>query len=914
LNPAFPLTESQISPVSVQLLNLRNPLTNDFLVPAPRSGGTSIGTDQTISGIVGGNPFVRIRNVQPAEFQQDQFTLKLDHQLKEMNRLSGTFFFANFPGLDPFPDPSSLASPITLRRNDRNRTLAISDTHTFGTSLINEARFGMFLLNNTRRQDDPFLALTNESIGISNPANFYDRTVATTRLGHYVFRNNLSNLSFGGPNDSFNLRDQKSFSVADNLSWIRGSHNIRIGGEVKRHFFATNLPEEQATEFEKWENFTQFLSGLATEADTQFGITDKRFRMNDVSWYMADDWKVSRHLSFNFGVRWDWFGWPVERDGRIGNVDFSAIQNTENPSTAFIVPANVQKTGFSAIDSAIDSARRATNNHTLNGQDLNNFAPRFGFALSPFDNNRVVVRGGYGVFFDRPSAAFINTVFSNYPFLREVEVTYPSRAVPLATAFAQQDPAFPLDRYLPNRLVYQSDGTYVIRDGTTVTRGADGRLNPADLVTGQPATGNIAETFEFRAIDRNLRTPYVQQWNFGLQYEVGRDFLIEARYSGTKGTKLLQATAFNQGYDLNDPNTPDYIFGRFNNAYNAAYQAEVARTGNSNALRGPLRAGASERVRGEGVAFGFPNPVLNKPIDYNLMRPAPNTADTVIIPFEARGPFLGFNIPEAVLLQSSANSIYNALQLNVTKRMSAGIQFNTSYTWSKSIDNNSADPGSTAGGGKPDVPNTGFVVQGDQRNLNMNRAISDFDRSHRLSASFVYDIPSLGAGSQWITGWQLAGFVQVQSGSPFSIFSSEPEATALSHLTSLSRGAGGLYRLGFGRPNINGTLEQLRQRGEDPTEQFFNPAVLVTPMGGFGNLGRNVLRGAAQKRFDISLSKSTQIREDVGLEFRWEVFNAFNNVNFATPGNDLQDTTDFGKVLNTIGGPRVMQFGLKFVY
>jgi hypothetical protein len=246
--------------------------------------------------------------------------------------------------------------------------------------------------------------------------------------------------------------------------------------------------------------------------------------------------------------------------------------------------------------------------------------------------------------------------------------------------------------------------------------------------------------------------------------------------------------------------------------------------------------------------------------------------------------------------------------------MSRGLQFNSSYTWSRSIDNNSADPGSTAGGGRPDVPNVGFVVQGDQRNLRSNRAVSDFDRTHRFSTSLVYELPSFKSASRWAAGWQIAGFMQVQSGSPFSIFSAEPEITAPAHYTSVTRGSGGLYRLGFGRPNLNGTLDQLRQQGPDPTEQYFDASVLGSALGGFGNLGRNILRGGAQKRFDFSLSKITKIREEMGIEFRWEVFNAFNNVNLALPANDLQDSSDFGKILNTVGGPRVMQFGLRFQF
>jgi hypothetical protein len=932
LNPNFPLTEAQISPVALRLLNTINPATNDFIIPSPRAGLARTGSDQTVAQWVGGNPFVQQRNVVPSTFEQDQFTTKLDYQISNDNRLSGAFFFANFPGFDSFPDPSSLASPFTLRRNDRNRTFALSDIHTFSPSLINEARVGYFFLNNTRQLDDPFLALTNDSVGVPNPANFFDDSAGTKRLGHYVWRNNLSNFSFGGPNDSFNKRKQQTFSLSDNVTWIGGANTYRFGAEYKRHIFDTSLPEEQATEFEKFENFTQFLAGRATEADTQFGITEKSFRFQDLSWYLATDLKFRQKLTLNLGVRWDWFGWPEEQVGQIGNFDFAAMTNTENPVAAFIVPKNAQNTGFRAIDASIATSIKADNNHTLNGQDFNNFAPRIGFAFSPFDSNKVVIRGGYGIFFDRPSAAFINTIFSNYPFLREVEVTAPSRALPLETAYSQQDPNVPFAQYLPFRLVYQSNGAYVIRDGTPVTKGADGSNNPIELATGQIARGNIAETFEFRAIDRGLRTPYVQQWNLGFQFEFAKDTLFEARYTGTKGTKLLQATAFNQSYNLNDPNTPVNILKRINDSYDAAYQAEFRRTGNANVLRGPLRNSSDQRERGRGIAFGFPNPILagqaacvngalnvnsNTPIDYNLSTAITCSAANAIgggsiIPFEARGPIFGFNIPEAVLLQSSANSIYHGLQLGLTKRFSRGFQFNAAYTLSKSIDNNSSDPGSTAGGGKPDVPNTGFVVQGDQRNLRTNRAVSDFDRSHRFSASFLYELPF--DGSRLLKGWQVSGFAQIQSGTPFSIFAAEPEVAAAADYLNRTRGSGGLHRLGFGRPNLIGTLEQLRQQGDDPTERFFDATQLGTALGGFGSLGRNVLRNLYQKRFDFGLSKTTAITERVGLEFRWDVFNIFNNVNFATPGNDLQDSTDFGKINNTIGGPRVMQFGLKLKF
>jgi hypothetical protein len=790
-----------------------------------------------------------------------------------------------------------------LRRADRSATVALSDTHIWGANKVNEMRGGMFYLKNSRQLDDPFLGITNESAGIPNPANLYDASNATTRLGHYVGRPGglLERFSFGGPNDSFNRREQRTWTFGDTFSWTADRHAVRFGGEFRRNEFDTNLPEEQATEFEKFDNFTQLLRGLASEADTQFGITDKQFRFSDFNLFVADDWKLSRTLTLNLGVRYEFFGWPTELNGRIGNIDLAALANPENPVNLFIVPQNVQKTGFAAIDAAIDASRKVENNHTLNGQDWNNVAPRLGFSWAASD--KWVVRGGYGIFYDRPSSAFINTVFSNYPFLREVEVTFPGSSVPLASAFSQQDPTYPFNRYLPNKVVRTSgaNGTYQIRDGTQVTRGADGSLNPIDPATGLPFVGNIAETFEFRAIDRDLRTPYVQQYNFGVQRELGANLMLEVRYVGSKGSKLLEAQAFNQGYDLNSPDTPDYIFERFNQAYLAA-----------GSPLGPLNPGATARQRGVGRAFGFPNASLGGAIDYNLAN-----ASGAVINFEARTPILGFNVPEAVLLSNTGRSLYNSVQFNLLKRMSSGVQFNLAYTYSRSKDTSSADPGSTAGGGKPDVPNTGFVVQGDQRNLDANYALSDFDRPHRFSGSFVWDLPGQGA----LRGFRLSGFVQMQSGLPYTIFSAEPELGNASQYGDLVRGSGGLYRLGFGRPSLCGSLDELLQAGDDPTEAAFNKSVLCSPMTaaggypdnqGFGGLGRNVLRGFWQRRVDLSLAKRFGLGAERNVEIRWDVFNVFNTVNYALPNNVIGGSgTDFGKITDSVGGPRVMQLGLR---
>lgn len=907
------LAAGDISNVAFNLMNLKNPVTGGYVIQTPASftdlglvdqAGTrtfQFGTfpNVTTKTLLLQNPLIEVINVESAKFKQNQMTARLDGQLNTNNTLSGTFFFADFPGLDPFPDPSSLVSPFTLRKKDQNRTISISDTHVFSPTFINELRFGYFFLNNTRQLDDPFLTdeFTNEAIGIFNPATVFDNSIATRRLGHFIGRNALSNFSLGGPNDSFNKRKQVTFSFSDNLTYIAGNHNLKFGGEFKRHQYDTNLPEEQATEFEKFETFTQLLTGNGTEADTQYGITDKEFRFKDFGFYITDTWKISNRLTLNAGLRYELFKWPTEKNGRIGNFDVEPFASCftqsgtnalcDNPTSGFLVPNNVKLTGNPVVDGAINVTNIASNRHTLNGEDYNNFAPRVGLAYQV--SEKMVFRGGYGLFYDRPSAAFINTIFSNYPFIREVEITSPSRNVPIDFAFASTPTTIPLNEWLPFRVVRSSGagGSYQIRDNTPATTDARGVPFSGGL------TGNVAETFEFRAIDRDLQTPYVHQWNVGMQYEFAKNFMFSARYVGTAGRNLLQSLALNQGYDLNDTNTPDHIFERFNAAYVAA--------GSPN---GALNAGGTARQRGLGKAFGFFNSALGI-VDLNLAN-----AGGSVIGFEARVPILGFNVPEALLLKSNGYSNYHGAQFGLTKRLSDGLQFDVAYTFSKSLDTMSTDPGSTAGGGKPDVPNTGFIAQGDATNPDNNYGRSDFDRTQRFSVNFLWEIPTAGSNNRFVKGWQLSGFFQAQSGTPFTVFASEPEIGSVSNYNSVTRGAGGLFRPGFGRPNTVCTADQaiLDFSGTAPV---IDNSCFTSALGGFGNLGRNTFRGPSQKRFDIGFAKNTRISERISIEVGFDIFNLFNTTNFANPNNDLQDSGDFGRITSTQGGPRVGQFRAK---
>jgi hypothetical protein len=853
MNPSFALQPQNISPLALALLNAVNPRTGGFLIPAPT--GPVIGREPVV-GIgafttAGGDPVAELRQVIPAEFRQLQGSARIDAKLSTANRLQLSYFAADFPSVDPFPDPSTLASPFPMRKSNRGQVASVGNTHVFGTSVLNEARVGLFTLRNTRRLDDDISGVTSATFGIVNPAQLFDDSPATQRLGHFVNRG--ITWSFGAPNDAFNRREQQTLHFSDALSMTRGNHSIKVGGDFKTHNVRTNLPEEQGTEFEKIEHFQQFLLGFTSEADTQFGFTDKHFLMQDASWFATDDWRVGNKLSVSMGVRWDWFGWPYEKNGYFGNFDPAMVTDSANPINAIIVPSNIRTSEFAAVNAGIAAVTKVDSKHTLNGQDLNNFAPRLGFAYTAAEKH--VIRGGYGLFYDRPSAAFMNTVFSNYPILREIEITVPSRQVPIQNAFSSnvlngQPTAF--DAFFPFRLVYSGGaaGSYSIRDGT-------GRLG----VNG--GAGNIAETLEFRAIDRDLKTPFYQQWNFGWQWELMPSMALEIRYNGSRGHDLLLATALNEPWDLNDPNTPREILDRITTAYRAGGGTATAQDPNA-------------------LGYGYGG---NK-----------NNGPSGVIPSEVRTLYYGFNDAEALYLQSKGRSTYHAVQTSLTKRFSKGYQFHAAYTYSVSKDLMSSDPGSTAGGGRPDTPNSGFSVENDSRDLESNWARSDFDRPHRFSLSSVWNLP-LGS-HPILKDWEIGTYMQFQSGRPFSVF--RPEQ--------------GLLRLGFQRLDFapGATADSVARQAANPEEGWFDKTQLRAATAA-GNTPRNFLRAPGQSRVDLSIGKKIAINGRMRAELRWEVFNLFDTVNFAMPENNF-DSVDFGTVTSTIGGPRVSQLGLRLTF
>jgi hypothetical protein len=268
---------------------------------------------------------------------------------------------------------------------------------------------------------------------------------------------------------------------------------------------------------------------------------------------------------------------------------------------------------------------------------------------------------------------------------------------------------------------------------------------------------------------------------------------------------------------------------------------------------------------------------INQPI--NGVRPFANLSASS--PIRPNAPLL--NITE---ISSGANSSYNALWVTANKRLARGLQFNASYTFSKSIDYNSLN-------------SQGVVVQNsyDPRN---DRGLSDFDARHRFVINALYELPF--SGNRLVEGWQLSSIVQLQSGNPVNL------VTGINTFTGVNNTL---------RPDLVGTITIL----EDPGRWFDTSAFVAptTPTTHFGSLGRNVVIGPGFQNVDFSVLKKTNITESLRAEFRAEIFDLFNHANFGQPGR-IVGTTNFGVITNTrfptgdSGSSRQVQFALKLIF
>jgi hypothetical protein len=269
-------------------------------------------------------------------------------------------------------------------------------------------------------------------------------------------------------------------------------------------------------------------------------------------------------------------------------------------------------------------------------------------------------------------------------------------------------------------------------------------------------------------------------------------------------------------------------------------------------------------------------------------------------------------------VEPRANSIYNALQFRSEKRVRQGLAFLAAYTWSRSIDDDSAVFSGSVGQGIPQDP----------YDFRSDRSLSDFQVEHRFSLSYLYDLP-FGTGRKWFNtsglinrvfgSWQTAGIATMQTGSPFTV-NLEPSGPAMTSLTAFA------YPY---RPDLVGDPNKAGPVAANPgcsapaqihsPNSWFNPCAFASPENPLlGTAGRNILIGPGLNNLDFSLLKNVPFRhEGRRLEFRAEFFNLLNIPHFDIPA-DTFGTPALSEVqsANKYGTrpPRQIQLGLKYVF
>jgi hypothetical protein len=808
--PTFPngVPATSIHPSALALLRIKLD-DGKFLIPTPQADGRYSGS--TIS-----------------TYHEDQFNANADYRVSGKDWLTVKFFFSNAPEFAAIsgvfagtPDNDANVPGFGADRTIDNRVFSVQNIHTFGARTINETRVGYSLVYRNSLGRSP---VKDSDVGITR-AN----ASAYPGLGRISIGTGALVIGNSGTWADIEL-DNSSITLVDILSISQGRHNIRAGGQVILYGNDFNLQLNRRGSV-TFQNFNNFLLGLATNSSNAEGIGSRFLRAADYSLFLQDDWKLSERLTLNIGMRYELDRPPYETRGALATFDPALYQprlevdasgNPVGPPIAGFVQAGNVISQYDVANVPNVDKRIFTN------VDGNNFGPRVGFAFSPLASGRLTLRGGYGVFYSRASLAYLtNTI--NAPPTYAVRRSPAGAVVLLENPFASLPPQDQFPTFVPGTL--------------------------------------SSSTFE-----RRLRTPYFHQYNASLQSALLSNLLLEVAYVGTRGRNLFRNIRINQAR-LASPQYP-----------------------------------ITNVVTGQVIITNTPTNAL------------------------PRAPYQGVDIAGFQQFQNSADSTYNSLQISLTRRLSQGLQLLASYTYSKSIDNASGQNGLDT-----------HITLGNQFDPNANRGVSDFDRTHRLVVSFLWDLPRPAfaerstAGRLLFSDWQIAGITTAMSGQPFDIVDS----------------ASGSFYFGansgvlLSRPSWASGATRDTATSNVPPSYFFNPSAFVRPVvqagqpipssngmavagaqgTDIGNVGRNVLRGPSQFNVDFSVIRRFPIGESKSIEFRAEFFNLFNHVNLAIPisnfnavpttsisstGQIFGDAGDFGRITATSNNPRLIQVAVKF--
>ncbi len=787
----------------------------------------------------------------------DQGIVRIDRYYNEKDRVYGRALIANAEGFSPFGTRNVLGNPRLalpgfgnfLTLNSRNGAMVW--TRTFTPRLIGEGRLGY---NRVSGGQVP----QNAGTSFAQDARLQGLPLLKEEYRGFPRFSIAGYPEFG--DIEFNIvRRSNEYSGEYAFTYVRARHTYKLGGFYRRVQFAPQSFQIPRGQYQFGGSTTGAFSGngfadfLLGHPDTvNLATIDEGYMFsNEYAWFAHTDWRVSKRLTVNLGLRYEFFGSPWEKYDRMSTfhpATRSFIISSHNGKTAdprFVIPV----TGYGQKEIAVTNPAgtfrfpvRTTEEMGLPRgiikNDRNNYAPRFGFAFDPFADGKSAIRGGYGIFYSR-------TMYSTRALLG-TQPPYSNR----------------YQRQLPN-------------GGTPA--------NPVTIANAAASfpTPTLINTSQFPDID--FPAAYVQHWNFTLERALPGSTLLSVSYTGSKGTRLFS-----------------------NRLYN--YPRPGAELGGNV----PGNRGANVNIGIPGGPTGFTG---GPPPELRVQGPAFLRFDALP---EAPGLFYTFQ------MTPNGFSTYHSGSVRLEKRYGSGLALDTSYTWAKSIDNDSLG-----------IP-VADASASDQNPFEKGpeKARSSYDLRHRFVASFAYDLP-LGA-TRILRDWQLGGIVTMESGLPFTV-----------NLNGDYYGIGSSRR---GRPDLAGNPNA----GPKTSEQWFDtrafalPPVAVTafpflfvpgpdalrrsptPLGTFGNAGRNIVDSDNVSTFNLSLLKNFPIREKLRVQFRTELFNLFNHVNYGFPNREFLVppaqvvlspqwdrrtlNPDFGKIGNTRVDARQIQFALKLLF
>jgi hypothetical protein len=803
-----------------------------------------------------GNQFV---SSPTASLRDDQFVFRTDYNLSNKDSISGFYIFDDQPQSYPFQIIHGASSggdvPVGsgFSNAQRFQTGSISWTRTISPTMVNEFRFA------TNRS----AILQSKPADTTSPQDLGFTTVHADDPKGAAPPDMSVNGSFSlgpSPQGPTKLHDT-TFQYQDTLSWTRGNHQLKFGGDLRwvennfnfdffnngSFFFGdfgpytglpgTNSPGSDLADFVGgfWDNYFQF-------STARYGI-----RTHSLYFFGQDAWKITKNLSLDYGLRYEYNSPQVDPGNEIIGW-FPGQHSTKFPGS----PPDLLYPGDPN-----------TPNRGLVYPDRNNFAPRFGFAWDMLGNAKLVMRGGFGIFYDIEDGA-LNLQFGGQPPFGYVANNFPDyTSVPTAQGTFVSDPFFCQTQTPPTNCLYPDPYPFALQ----------GKIG---------TFYSPAISFAF-VVSPHFRTPYSEHFNYGFQYQLTKDTMVEAVYAGSLGRKSIVTT---------ETNFPSL----------AALQAQLAAAGGDPSQLNP------ECARPLAACDANGNPTGAQELETNT---------------------------------SSGTSSSHQLEVTVDRRMNHGLQFRAAYTLSKSIDDNS-----------------GFRARSstltDPLNPRFDRGLADFDATHRLVVSPIWQIP-LGAHgnsllSKIVGGWSVSAIASFQSGNPFTIYSNN-NSSELNNFLDRVDVIGPVQIFKDPRPLRTFTLPDpsvdplhyscVVPNGTDsagnPTVTghfYFDPKNLVcatgvpggVPLFSHGDMGRNSLRGPGINNFDISILKDFKITESKSFEFQANFFNAFNHVQFFGPsssegasgfsGNFGQVTSDTTPSTTTAyyRGPRLIQFALKFYF